>query len=172
MWPELQDSQVPLSVIPVAPPLQTLSGWKLQPAHGMLHSPWLILCFVCSGTSVMSNSWSVAHPDCSVHGILRKIILERVAIPSSREIFPTQGSNRVSVISCIGEWVLFHPAHLGRSLFHFPLNHMMNVLKWGQGKADAASEWEIFPVALDGALYYQREKRTLLWLREANKRQS
>ena len=41
-----------------------------------------------------------------------------------------------------------------------------------EGKVEAAFEWEIFPVALDEALYYQKRERILLWLREANEQQS
>ena len=44
----------------------------------------------------MSNSWDLRDcslPGSSVHGILQVRILEWVAIPFSREIFPTQGSN-------------------------------------------------------------------------------
>ena len=56
-------------------------------------------------------------------GILQAGILERVAMPSSRGIFPTQGLNLGltglinSYNSCIGKRVLYHERHLGSPNF-------------------------------------------------------
>ena len=47
-------------------------------------------------------------PGSSVHGILQARILEWVAIPSSRGIFPTQGSNLGLLL---GRQILYHLSH-------------------------------------------------------------
>ena len=47
-----------------------------------------------------------SRPGSSDHGISQARILEWVAIPSSRGILPTQGSNPVSRVSCIGRRML------------------------------------------------------------------
>ena len=52
--------------------------------------------------------WS--SPDSSVHGILQARILEWVAIPFSRGIFLTQGSNQ-GLLHC--RWTLYHLSHQG-----------------------------------------------------------
>ena len=52
----------------------------------------------------------------SVHGILQARILEWVTVPSSREIFSTQGWNGFSCVSCIGKRVLYNQCHLGASI--------------------------------------------------------
>ena len=53
--------------------------------------------------SVMSDSCDSM--DYTVHGILQAGILEWVAIPISREIFPTQGLN-LDLLHC--RWILHH----------------------------------------------------------------
>ena len=52
-------------------------------------------------------------PESSVHGILQARILEWVAMPSSRGSSPPRDRTRVSYVSCIGRWVLYHQCHLG-----------------------------------------------------------
>ena len=72
-----------------------------------------------------SMDWSP--PGSSVHGIVQARLLERVALPSSRGIFPIQGSNHVSYVSCVGRWVLYHSYHLGSPflwLFLFRHTHV------------------------------------------------
>ena len=49
-------------------------------------------------------------PGSSVHGILQTKILEWVAIPFSRGIFPTQGSNP-GLLHC--RQILYHLSHQG-----------------------------------------------------------
>ena len=159
-----------LELHPRGSALQTLSGRKLQPA-GYAALPWLIfVLFVLrhfSCAQLFCDPMECGPSGCSVHGILREIILEWVSIPSSRGSSQPRDRTRVSFISCIGRWALFHQGHL------LPFELCDECLEVGsEGKAEAAFEWEIFPVALDGALSYQKRERTLLWLREANKRQS
>ena len=48
--------------------------------------------------------------DYTVHGILQARILEWVAVPSSRRIFPTQGSNP-GFSHC--RWILYQLSHEG-----------------------------------------------------------
>ena len=56
--------------------------------------------------------------DCACHSplsmvILQARILEWVAMPSSRGSSWTRDQPRVSYVSCIGRWVLYHSRHLG-----------------------------------------------------------
>ena len=52
-------------------------------------------------------------PGSSVHGILQARIVEWVAMPSSRGIFPHRDHTHVSYVSCIGRQVLYLQSHLG-----------------------------------------------------------
>ena len=52
-------------------------------------------------------------PGFSVLGILQARILERVAMPSSREPSDPGDQNHVSYISCTGKQVHYHQGHLG-----------------------------------------------------------
>ena len=47
-------------------------------------------------------------PGSSVHGILQARILEWVAIPFSRASFRPRVQTRISYVSRIGRWVLYH----------------------------------------------------------------
>ena len=47
-------------------------------------------------------------PGSSVHGILQARILEGVARPSSRGSSSPRDRTRVSYVSCLGRWVLYH----------------------------------------------------------------
>ena len=47
-------------------------------------------------------------PGSSVHGILQVRILAWVAMPTSRKSSQPRGQTCVSLISCIGRWVLYH----------------------------------------------------------------
>ena len=49
--------------------------------------------YACSVESNSVDPVDGSHPGSSIHGILQARILEWVAIPFSRGIFPTQGSN-------------------------------------------------------------------------------
>ena len=48
----------------------------------------------------------------SVHGILQARILEWVAMPSCRGSSWSRAHTRVSEVTCIGRWVLYHQHHL------------------------------------------------------------
>ena len=56
--------------------------------------------------SLQSMDYSL--PGFSVHGVLQATILEWVAFPFSREIFPTQGSNP-GLLPC--RQILYHLSH-------------------------------------------------------------
>ena len=47
-------------------------------------------------------------PGSSVHGILQERILAWVAMPTYRKSSQPRGQTCVSLISCIGRWVLYH----------------------------------------------------------------
>ena len=74
------------------------------------HITGLYLKTVCVNHSVVSNSLQphgLYLPGSSVRGILQARILEGVAMPSSRGIFPTQGSNLHLLHS---RWISFFTA--------------------------------------------------------------
>ena len=76
------------------------------------------LCVSVRATSLQScpipcNPMDCSLPGSSVHGILQAIILEWVAMPSSRGSSPPRDGTRVSCISCISRGVLYHSRHLG-----------------------------------------------------------
>ena len=50
------------------------------------------------------SPWTIAH----VHGILQARLLEWVAIPSSRGSSQPRDQTRVSCVSCMGNWILYH----------------------------------------------------------------
>ena len=47
-------------------------------------------------------------PGSSVHGILQVRILEWVAMSSSSRSSQSRDGTRVSYVSCIGRWILYH----------------------------------------------------------------
>ena len=70
---------------------------------------------VSHSVRLFATSWTVALPGSSVCGILQARILEWAAIPFSRGIFPTQGSNP-GLLHC--RQILYHPSYQGSpSLF-------------------------------------------------------
>ena len=58
--------------------------------------------------STVCNPVDCSPPDSSLQGILQGRILEWVAVSSSRESFQPRDRTRVSYVSCIGRWVLYH----------------------------------------------------------------
>ena len=65
-------------------------------------------CLVAQSCLTFWSPMNCSLPGSSVHEILQARILEWVAMPFSRGIFLTQGSNPVSYVSSIGRWVLYH----------------------------------------------------------------
>ena len=60
-------------------------------------------------------------PGFTVHGILQARILEGVAVPSSRWSSRPRDQTRISYVSCLDRWVLYHLDHLGSCQKHtFP----------------------------------------------------
>ena len=72
---------------------------------GLATWPWTMLCVLShfSCVQLLATLWTVCSPPgSSVHGILQARILEWVAMPSSKGIFPTQGSNLC--LLCLLHW--------------------------------------------------------------------
>ena len=74
--------------------------------------PCMSVC-VCVRVCVLSHVRLFDTPDytlpgSSVHGVFQARILEWVAIYSSRGSSPPRDWARVSCISCIGRWILYH----------------------------------------------------------------
>ena len=59
------------------------------------------------------NTMDYSPPGSSVHGILQSRMLEWVGVPFSRGSSRARDETRVSYVSCIGKWVLYHLCHLG-----------------------------------------------------------
>ena len=80
----------------------------------------LTFVYVCQVASVLSSSfatpWTVFLEASSVHGIFQAIILEWVAMPSSRGSSWPKDWTGISYVSCIGRQVLYHWHHLGSPL--------------------------------------------------------
>ena len=74
----------------------------------------------------LSTPWTVGH-QVSVHGISQARILEWVAISSSNGSSQPRNQTHVSVVLCIGRWILFHcatwKAHI---ILHIILNNILN----------------------------------------------
>ena len=74
----------------------------------------LRMCMYVCCAKLLQSCPSLCDPmDCSppgstVHGILQVRILEWVAMPSSRRSSSPRDWTRVSYVSCIGRWVLYH----------------------------------------------------------------
>ena len=65
-------------------------------------------------TSKKNYNWWTSYPSgSSAYGILQARTLEWVAVPSSRGSSQPRDWTRVSCVSWIGRWVLYHWCHLG-----------------------------------------------------------
>ena len=72
----------------------------------------MVLCRF-SHVSLFVTLWTVAHQAPLSMGILQARILGWVAMHSSRGSSQPRDQTRVSSVSCIGRWVLYHQWHLG-----------------------------------------------------------
>ena len=95
----------------------------------LIHLPLQSMsCASVSAKSIQSyltlcNPMDCNLPGSSVHGILKARILEWVAMPSSRRIFQTQGSNpHIFYVSCSHRWVQLPLAPPGKPVSYFMLN--------------------------------------------------
>ena len=74
-------------------------------------------CAVCAKSlhscPTLCNPMKCSLPGYSVHGILQERILEWAAMPFSRGSSQPRDWTRISHVSCIGRWVLYHQCHLG-----------------------------------------------------------
>ena len=66
----------------------------------------VLRCLTC--VQLYVNPWTVARQAPLSMGILQARILEWVAMPSSRGSSPPRDGTRISYVSCIGRWVLYH----------------------------------------------------------------
>ena len=58
--------------------------------------------------STLSDPMDCSLPGSSVHGILQARILERVAVSSSRGSSQPRDRTRISCVSYLGRWILYH----------------------------------------------------------------
>ena len=94
-----------------------------------------LLYYICMHACLVAQScltfWSPMNcslPGSSVHEILQARILEWVAMPFSRGIFLTQGSNPVSYVFCIGRWVFYHWRYLGSPILYIYISALCYTL--------------------------------------------
>ena len=69
-----------------------------------------VLCLVIQSYPTLCDPVDYSPPGSSLHGILQAKILQWVAMPSSRAIFPTQGSKPGLLYS---KWILYWLSHQG-----------------------------------------------------------
>ena len=72
------------------------------------------MCSAAKSCPTLCDPVACSPPGPSVHGIPQARVLEWVAMPSSRESSQPRDRTRVSYVSCIGRWVLYHQHHLGK----------------------------------------------------------
>ena len=88
----------------------------------------LLISYVCVGAKslelclTLCNPMDWSPPGSPVHGVLQARILEWVAVPSSRGSSWPRDWTRISYVSCIGRWVLYHWRHLGSLLIEKKFN--------------------------------------------------
>ena len=88
-------------------------GWKqdTDPKEAAESRDVCSLMRTCSVTQLcpaLCDPMDCSPPGSSVHGILQARILEWVAMSSSKGSSPSRDWTRVSYVSCIGKWVLYH----------------------------------------------------------------
>ena len=101
----------------------TSQNWPTQPtAHCELtltktilkYCKYCCLTFLCALCSAPQSCLTLrdlmdhSPPGSSVHGILQARILEWVAMLSSRGSSQPRDRTRISCVSCIGKWILYH----------------------------------------------------------------
>ena len=82
---------------------------------------WRCSC-VPSRVQLLCNPMECSPPNSPIHGIFQAIILEQVAISSSRRSPPPRDRARFSFISCTGTLVLYQLSHQGNP-FHGGRSH-------------------------------------------------
>ena len=90
---------------------------QLLTRKSTLETAWIqVLCCVCAKSLLscltLCDPMDLSPPGSSVNGILQARILEWVAMPSSRRSSELRDRTRVSYVSCIGRWVIYHWHHL------------------------------------------------------------
>ena len=80
-----------------------------------LKGRFLVLCMcVLSSVSVFATSCTVCSlAGSSARGTFQARILERVAISFSRGSSQPRNRTRVSCVSCIGKWIVYHQHYVG-----------------------------------------------------------
>ena len=82
-----------------------------------LDSLYMHCVYACVCAHLLQSRWTLCNlMDCgllgsSVHGILQARILECIAMPSSKGSSWPRNWTRISYVSCIGRWVLYHWSH-------------------------------------------------------------
>jgi len=75
--------------------------------HAVTKDP-VCMCMHAQPCLTLYDSMGCNPPGNSVHGILQAGILERVAISNSRGSSQPRDQTHVSLVSCVGRWILYH----------------------------------------------------------------
>ena len=87
--------------------LKNLSGWR-ETTHPRA-SQFLCMCAKSpQSCPTLCDAMDCSPPGSSVHGICQARILEWVAMPTSRGSSWSRDRTRISYVSCIDRWVLYH----------------------------------------------------------------
>ena len=78
-----------------------------------LSHPHVTACKSLQSCLTLCDLMECSLPGTPLHGILQARILKWIAMPSSRGSSQPKDQTRISYVSCIGRWVLYHQCHLG-----------------------------------------------------------
>ena len=78
-----------------------------------LSHPHVTACKSLQSCLTLCDLMECSLPSTPLHGILQARILKWIAMPSSRGSSQPKDQTRISYVSCIGRWVLYHQCHLG-----------------------------------------------------------
>ena len=96
------------------------------------------VCLVTQLCLTLCDLMDYSPPGSSVHGILQARILEWVAIPFSRRIFPTQEWNPGLPHR---RWILYHLSHQGSPILCVPCLNLIAVFNTQQSPSKNLYTW-------------------------------
>ena len=89
--------------------LYTYTTWQVSMHHSPPTQPLILrACSITKSCLTFYNPMDCSLPSSSVHGICQAGILERTTIFSSRRSSQPRNWTRISWVSYIGKWILYH----------------------------------------------------------------
>ena len=114
---------------------------------------------VAQSCPALCDPMDCSPPGTSVHGILQAIVLEWVAMPSSRGSYRPKDQTWVS---CVGRQILYHLSHQGSPEISLEISKFMNQHSWAARRNTAMIQTHFSCKNLfgrsctDGDLFYRR----------------